>query len=413
MSDAQKAYKAAEQMIAEARERGDDRLDFTGEDFRALDRLPPEIGTLDRLEWLDLARTQIADIAPLSGLGNLQTLFLAGTRVADTTPLQGLDKLQTLNLPGTQVADITPLKGLENLQTLSLTGTRVTDTSPLQGLKNLQGLDLDRTQVADIAPLQGLKNLQGLDLDRTQVADLRPIADLLELGDGPLGGLHFADTPAARATPELTRLSQIEHDKYRTRETQAYLKTLPPWPEPLPWGDTGKSPDSGGGVEARTAQAQIAFLLEHAAASQVSAKTTASQIRFALRDVPATDGNKLPPVLQTMLDVAQVLEGLATAPIGPDNPEREAELTARIAELEDKVRTLTAQLADAEAAREAAEALAGATGFLPSLQVAAGTSIGEQAGRLIHTGILSGTVYFLGSNHTFVQGLLRAIEALK
>lgn len=111
--------------------------------------------------------------------------------------------------------------------------------------------------------------------------------------------------------------------------------------------------------------------------------------------------------------MAQVLDRLATAPIGSDNPEREAELTARIAELETTIQSLTAQLADAEAAREAAEALPAAAGFLSSLQVPAGTSIGEQAGRLIHTGILSGTVYFLGSNHTFVQGLLRAIEALK
>jgi hypothetical protein len=400
-------------MIAEARERGDDGLNFRGENFHALARLPPEIGTLDRLQRLSLLGTQVADITPLQDLENLKTLNLTGTPVADIAPLQGLENLQVLNLEGTRVADIAPLKNLENMWALNIAETPVADIAPLKGLENLQTLDLDRTQVADIAPLKALENLQTLDLTGTQAADLRPIADLLELGDGPLGGLHFADTPAARATPELTRLSRIEDDQDRTRETLAYLKTLPPWPEPLPWEDTGKSPDSGGGVEARTAQAQIAFLLEHAAASQVSAKTTASQIRFALRDVPATDGNKLPPVLQTMLDVAQVLEGLATAPIGPDNPEREAELTARIAELEDKVRTLTAQLADAEAAREAAEALAGATGFLPSLQVAAGTSIGEQAGRLIHTGILSGTVYFLGSNHTFVQGLLRAIEALK
>ena len=203
----------------------------------------------------------------------------------------------------------------------------------------------------------------------------------------------------------------IRHE--RTLKVLDHLATLPPWPEPLPWEDKTRGTGNGPGAKTETAQKQIAFLLDHAAASQVCAETTASQIRHALRDVPASDGNKLPPVLQTMLDVAQVLDRLAAAPIGPGNPDREAELTTRIAELEERVQTLTAQLADAEAAREAAEALANTTGFWPSLRVAAGTSLGKQAGPLIHTGILSGTVYFLGTNHTFFQGLLKAIEALK
>ncbi|WP_101067820.1 leucine-rich repeat domain-containing protein [Roseovarius salinarum] len=370
MSDADEAYQGAERRIAKARERGDDKLDFDSKDFRALDRLPPEIGHLHWLRVLDLENTKIADI----------------------TPLQGLGKLQGLDLSATQVADLAPLTGVENLQ----------------------GLSLRETRVADIAALTNLENLQGLDLRQTRVADLRPIADLPRLGDNQPGGLRFDHAPAARATPELSRLSQIKNAQDRTRETLAYLKTLPPWPDPLPW-DIPSGPLRGGdtGAVVKTAQAQIAFLLDHAATSQVTAETTASQIRHALREVPASDGNKLPPVLQTMLDVAQVLDRLAAAPIGPDNPDREAELTARIAQLEERVQTLTAQLADAESAREAAEALANTTGFWPSLRVAAGTSIGKQAGPLIHTGILSGTVYFLGTNHTFVQGLLRAIEALK
>jgi hypothetical protein len=479
MSDADEAYKAAERKIAVARERSDTELDFDSAAFLALDRLPPGIGTLDRLEvlrlrgtqvaditplqdlgnlqTLGLTETRVADIAPVRGLGNLQRLYLSGTRVADIAPLQGLgnlqgldldrtrvadlaplagvENLQTLNLRGTRVADVTPLQGLENLELLGLSATQVADITPLQGLGNLQGLvlsdtqvadiarlqDLENlrwlalsdTQIADIAPLQGLGNLQGLVLSDTQVADLRPIANLPQLGDGASEGLRFTDTPAARATPELTRLSQIEDDQDRTRETLAYLKTLPPWPDPLPWAYTDRPAGGDTGAVVKTAQAQIAFLLEHAAASQVAAETTASQIRHALREVPATDGNKLPPVLQTMLDVAAVLDRLAAAPIGPDKPDREAELTARIAELEERVQTLTAHLADAESAREAAEALANTTGFWPNLRVAAGTSIGKQAGPLIHTGILSGTVYFLGTNHTFVQGLLRAIEALK
>jgi hypothetical protein len=257
MSDADEAYKAAERKIAEARERGDTRLDFESEAFRALDRLPPGIGKLNRLRVLHFDKTQIADITPLQGLENLQALGLTNTQVADITPLKDLGNLQALHLSALQVADITPLQGLVNLQRLVLTLIGVSDIAALQGLVNLQLLNLHDTRVADITPLQSLENLQTLILDGTQVADLRPIADLPRLGDGPLGSLRFTNTPAARATPELTRLAQIKDDEQRTRDTLAYLKTLPPWPDPLPWAETpataSPSPETATGSPERAA----------------------------------------------------------------------------------------------------------------------------------------------------------------
>ncbi|MTJ03540.1 MAG: leucine-rich repeat domain-containing protein [Sediminimonas qiaohouensis] len=337
MSDADKAYKAAEHIVAEARQRAAEALDFTREfinlnhvEFRPLAHLPPEIGTLD----------------------------------------------------------------------------------------NLEVLDLSQTQVADITPLQGLAKLKGLDLTRTQVADLRPIADLPKLGSGPSRGLSFANTPAARATPELTRLSEIEDSKDRTRETLAYLKALPPWPEPLPWeaatssaADTEKPTPAP--PEVRTAQSHIAFLLNHAAVSQTSAKTTAAQIRFALRDVPATHGNQLSPVLETMADVATVLERLAAGPLSPDTPDRERKLTARIAQLEAQIETLTGQLSDETLAREAAEELlkaaerhAGENGFWSNYKSAAGKTAGAGTAALVGIAAPTTLVYFLGADHPLIQAFL-------
>ncbi|ETD87512.1 hypothetical protein U716_00710 [Rhodobacter capsulatus B6] len=46
------------------------------------------------------------------------------------------------------------------------------------------------------------------------------------------GGVEFSDCEATRRDAELTRLSDIDDDTIRTRETLAYLNTLPPWPEP-------------------------------------------------------------------------------------------------------------------------------------------------------------------------------------
>ena len=359
MSDAQKAYKAAEQRIAEAREREDgaSEISFNTVDCRALTRIPPEIADLTALTDVDLDTTSIADLAPLS-------------------PLTGLLRL-VLNQTG--VTDLTPLSALTGLKILSLAETGVTD----------------------LAPLEALTGLQDLYLHGTKVIDLRPLRDLDRLGTNRPPGLAFRDTPATAHDAELARLARINDTKDRAEQTRAYLHTLPPWPDPLPWEDKTRDTGNGPGAKAEIAQTQIAFLLDHAAVSQVTAETTASQIRHALRDI-----NDRPPVLKTMGDVADVLDRLAKAPIGPGNPEREAELTARIAELEAQVQTLTAQLADAKAAREAAEALAGAPGFWSKYKSAAGTPAG--AGTVALAGITAPTalVYFLGADHPLIQAFL-------
>ena len=121
------------------------------------------------------------------------------------------------------------------LTQLDLVNTEVRDLTPLAGLTGLQLLRLNQTAVQDLTPLAGLTGLQTLWLNRTAVQDLRPIRDLPQLGEVRVGGLGFRGTPAVARDAELRRLSEIGDSRERTRETLAYLKTLPPWPEPLPW----------------------------------------------------------------------------------------------------------------------------------------------------------------------------------
>lgn len=189
---------------------------------------------LTALQALSLGGKQTGDISTLAGLITLQTLWLSNTLVVDISPLAGLKALQTLFLSNTQVADISPLAGLNVLQKLRLDDTRVADITPVAGLTALQEFWLYGTQVTDISPLMGLTLLQTLGLNSTQVTDLRPLRDLTELGSRKLTGLSFRDTPALR-DPELAQLSEIDDSQTRTKETLAYLRTLPPWPEPLPW----------------------------------------------------------------------------------------------------------------------------------------------------------------------------------
>jgi hypothetical protein len=187
MTDAEKAYAAAVKEIG----RWPSALDFNQSRFGALDRLPPEIDMLKYLTSLNLIYTQVSDITPLAKLTALETLRLDNTQVSDLTPLAKLTALRILTLRNTEVSDLTPLAKLTALQNLWLLNT--------------------------------------------QVSDLRPIRDLQQLGERTHGGLFFTNTPFAEANDVTRRLAAITNDKQRTRETMAYLKTLPPWPQPLPW----------------------------------------------------------------------------------------------------------------------------------------------------------------------------------
>ncbi len=191
------------------------QLKLTGDNalsgMQHLTALPPEISTLTHLTDLDLSYTQVSDIAPLRGMTGLQTLDLAGTQSSDITPLRGMTGLQLLSLSGSQVSDITPLRGMTELRAILL----------------------GRLPIKDLSVIADIPTIWNISLRGTQVTDLRPLLKLSKLK-----GLYFEETPFAAATEKLTALAQLGADNKPdecAEQTIAYLKTLPPWPDPLPW----------------------------------------------------------------------------------------------------------------------------------------------------------------------------------
>lgn len=205
------------------------RLEHTG-----ITDLTP-LAALTGLRVLSLQSTGVSDLTPLSGLTGLQRLYVSMTGITDLTPLAGLTELQWLVLTQTGVTDLTPLAGLSVLQTLSVHKTQVADLTPLAACKGLQQIWLGETRVSELTPLAGMTELISLVLTGSQVCDLRPIRGVVSLRHEFSPALDFANTPATAKDAELARLAEIENDETRTRETLAYLNTLPPWPQPLPW----------------------------------------------------------------------------------------------------------------------------------------------------------------------------------
>ncbi|MBB3995579.1 hypothetical protein GGR95_003236 [Sulfitobacter undariae] len=237
---AQEAYAEAEQRVEEARAEGATILDFSY--LPNLKDVPP-LNDLPIVIHVDLDNTQISDLTPIAALPHLMVLSLADTQVSSLEPLQHCKNLELINCNNTHVNNLTPISALRALKHLGLGQTPIADISPLQNITTLRSLSLWATSVADISALQVLSHLIWLTLNDTEVRDLRPIAQLEfnEEVEDLASGLSFRNTPAAASSPELTELSEIEDDTERTQKTLAYLRSIPPYPDPLPW-DVKKSP---------------------------------------------------------------------------------------------------------------------------------------------------------------------------
>ncbi|MGB3555081.1 MAG: hypothetical protein WBA25_10635, partial [Jannaschia sp.] len=105
-------------------------------------------------------------------------------------------------------------------------------------------LNIASIPVLDLSPAIHAKRLEIIRLGRSQIADLRPVLRMNALTDdnqrGAPRAIHFADTPACR-DPAIAAAAQIEDDEERLQALLAHLRTLPPWPEPLP-ALTGERP---------------------------------------------------------------------------------------------------------------------------------------------------------------------------
>ncbi len=225
-----------------------------------------------------------------------------------------------------------------------------------------------------------------------------------KLGDGPLGGLWFNGTPALQYDRELARLAEIDDHTQRAKKTIAYLKTLPPWPEPLPWlANAGSPPPQAHNPQPprqeppltrataalKTPAKHVKFLLSQPRLTQFTAKEVAGQIRWALKDVKRAT-NSLPDPLATIEEIADALDDLGNTRLEPKDKQRVQDLNLRIAQLEAVVEKLTAQLSDSEKARETAEALAKSQGFQGQFMSELATETVRTGGFIVRTGAVGG-----------------------
>jgi Leucine-rich repeat (LRR) protein len=91
------------------------------------------------LEVLNLSKTGVEDISPLSINRKIKSLDISDINVYSINALAHLDELVSVNLENTAVSDISPLSALEKLKYLNVCGTNITDTSVVRPTVKIEG----------------------------------------------------------------------------------------------------------------------------------------------------------------------------------------------------------------------------------------------------------------------------------
>jgi hypothetical protein len=218
--------------------------------FRAED-LTRAVSLLSRrgkLQSLDLHRTGVANLNPLSQLTGLRSLNISNTAVSNLGPVESLSSLRELDLANTAVSDLGPLKRLSALQVLDISesnggrvkalplnpyllpyptaGKESRDLSAITGLNSRRSLNLSGLYVTDLQPLRALTELESLDvsadynsflaiglgfgfptLNRSWLQNIEPITHFTKLRSLNLAGTVVSDLAPLSALRTLTSLN--------------------------------------------------------------------------------------------------------------------------------------------------------------------------------------------------------------
>ena len=191
--------------------------------------IPPEIGTLARLEWIELSENELLSgpIPPeLGSLSSLESLWIQHSGVTGPIPseLGRLTNLRELLLPGNRLTGAIPpeLGALANLERLQLDNNSLTGQIPpdLGKLDKVVWLNLGNNRLSGSIPpeLGALASVEMLHLAYNELTGSIPpeLGDLPNVKDLRLQGLSvsFAGHGVGGLTgpipPELGRLATLE-----------------------------------------------------------------------------------------------------------------------------------------------------------------------------------------------------------
>ncbi len=200
-------------------------LNWLNLETNRLSELPPEIGQLQNLNWLNLERNQLSELPPEIGqLQNLTGLILKKNQLSELLSSIGkLQNLKELSLSGNRLSELlSSIEQLQNLTKLYLSENQLSELPPEIGqLQNLTELYLSENPLSELPPEIGqLQNLTELKLDWNKLSELPPeIEQLQNLTELDLGWNELSELP-----PEIVKLQKLTELSLKRNQ----LSELPP-----------------------------------------------------------------------------------------------------------------------------------------------------------------------------------------
>lgn len=175
-------------------------LTLGGEQLRLWEATPPEFERMSSLSHLSLAELEPTLlpllVQQLSELRLLTGLELPRSNLVDVNPLTSLDQLTWLDLRHNQLQDLSPLGQLPQLSYLNLENNQLQDLSTLTPSSHLNSLFLANNHISDLTSLRTFTQLSSLDLRHNPIVTVGPLASLDQLQS-----VNLAETPLYANAP--------------------------------------------------------------------------------------------------------------------------------------------------------------------------------------------------------------------
>lgn len=148
---------------------------------------------LANINWLIIVNTPIGDVQVIEHFDKLNILQLVRTNVHDISPIARFgEAIYAIDIRYSPVSDLSPLKALTNIDSLWLIGMHLTQIPDLSTYKRLRHLKLIHNNIHDFSNINENFRVSWLDLSYNSVTDVSALKDMnikriFNVSHNPLG----------------------------------------------------------------------------------------------------------------------------------------------------------------------------------------------------------------------------------
>ncbi len=159
------------------------------------------LGSLTKLQSVDLSDNNITSISVISNLPELQYVFLTHNNIEDISPLASLSKLLVLDLSQNGISELPDFSGMQSLEALYLSKNNLSDLSSIHTASNLVTLDVSNNSITNAKNIGKLTKLETLVLTNNSITNFDFLSSLTALCSLDVSGTSMVSTASLSSLP--------------------------------------------------------------------------------------------------------------------------------------------------------------------------------------------------------------------